>query len=132
MNLNMQRHIDQIGEFKTKTSGVVKSTIFKNKFTNLLDVVTEEEPQKYDDNCLDKKFVDVTQIIEDKSDYIENSPVTNLNKNKKFPQDSWEALSENQSEEDRDPYELEYSPLERPGFTLIIGKNKKKKMKLAS
>lgn len=36
-------------------------------------MVTKEEPEKYDDNSLDKEFVDVTQIIEDKSDSIETS-----------------------------------------------------------
>lgn len=78
-------------------------------------------------SSLDKEFVDATRVIEDDNDTIENA--SNI-KNYNFLENSWDILVENNIGDERNPDDLEGSPLEPLSITLIRSKNKKKKSSL--
>lgn len=94
-NMRKQGQVDLVRNSESETSGVEKSPTSQNKFNALLHVVNEEDSEKYDDNSMNWEFVDATQIIGDECDSFENSPDNNIKKNKKFLQDYWDALANN-------------------------------------
>lgn len=77
------KQIALVDESVPESSGVVKSPNIQNKFDTLLDMVSEEGS---DDRSIKKEYVEATQLIEDGSDSIENSPMDNINKNQEFLQ----------------------------------------------
>lgn len=77
------KQIALVDESVPESSGVVKSPNIQNKFDTLLDMVSEEGS---DDSSIKKEYVEATQLIEDESDSIENSPMDNINKNQEFLQ----------------------------------------------
>lgn len=92
-NMSKQGQVDLVRNSESETSGVEKSPTSQNKFNALLHVVNEEDSDKYDDNSMNWEFVDATQIIGDECDSFKNSPDKNIKK--KFLQDYWDALADN-------------------------------------
>lgn len=77
---------------------MVKTPTLKNKFNALLNMV-DEAVEDLNDNFLGNKFFDATQLIEEETYSIENSPTTKVENNHKFLHDSWANLVESEGNE---------------------------------